>query len=477
MLADAARILFALGLPFLTGALLVLSMGRVGRPGYPFLVCGLALPLGLVMIMVGYVLLDFLGIGLFFRFNLAFQLVLLVPLSLLLAAGAGRSTTIITITSSADSLADLSRSARWLVMLIVAWLLVRWVGIFLEVVSRPLFPWDAWRGYATEAKIWFFDPKADVAFQDSSFFQNEATYSGGTKHPSGVAYVQLWFLQALGRFDDALMNVAWPLAMASIGLVVFGSLRALAVRLSISVGATVLVSTLPMLNTQAALAGYGDIWIAVLMLVAFSGILFSREFGLKWLVVVIIAVSGMLLLKQTSWLWLPFLVLASSAGWVKGRWLALIGVVGLVGLLGLLLLLDGIVTFPYVGRFGITDSGLLLVRALGFSNFSDFEVMSNLVRHLFVYRNWHLFWYIMPFIAIISIWLSRSDRSILMGSLLTWGGFAALMTFFLFSSLGEGVTDGTRVNRLVLHLVPVMSLLAGLSVSRLEKAFTGRPST
>src|SRR5699024_4268944 len=134
-------ILFALGLPFVTGALFVCACWQTPRPGYRLAVIGMAFPLGMVGVVAGYICLDRLGLGLHFGWNAATQA--------LLAAGFGL---VAWRRRLPLALADAHRhggdwpgtgyAARWLIAGLLTWLGIRWLGVVVEVVQRPLFPWD-----------------------------------------------------------------------------------------------------------------------------------------------------------------------------------------------------------------------------------------------------------------------------------------------------------------------------------------------
>ena len=58
---------------------------------------------------------------------------------------------------------DLRGGSRALWFALLAWLALRSLPLFLEVATRPLYPWDAWMQWATKARVWF-ELKAWVPF-------------------------------------------------------------------------------------------------------------------------------------------------------------------------------------------------------------------------------------------------------------------------------------------------------------------------
>jgi len=467
MTMDVARTLFALGLPFATGALFVMAVSPGRGAGYRILMLGLSFPLGMIGVMGGYLVLARWGVGLHFWSNMAVQLGLAALLGVL--AWPRRHGGRVEISHARVVWRDLSLGIRSLLAFVVAWLTVRWAGLVIEVVQRPLFPWDAWYAYGVNAKVWFFHPQLDVFANGWHWFASAEPVwsSGGTRHPPGIGLIQLWFLQSLGRWDDALMNLAWPFAYASLGLMLFGWLRMVAARLEVALGATVLVFTLPVVNTQAALAGYGDLWIAVLFLAAGGALWAARWLERPGLVLVaMVAAGGMLMIKETSLMWMPVLALGFLIGWVRVRWIMLAVALGVVGFLGLLWLHGEPVRVSTLGRLGFGADGFVWPRKIGLDMWREITMWPALLKHLLVIENWHLYWYIVPVLSVLGIRWLGADRGLRILWVLFVGGTALLVAFFSFTTLGNAVNDGTSVNRLLLHVVPLGALLGGAVADR-----------
>lgn len=475
MVADIPRLLFALGLPMLTGALFVMALWPARGPGYRTCVLGLSFPLGMVGVIAGYLVLGHWAIGLHFWSNVGIQIVLSAVFGALVWwRWRGQ---VICIEGTGERWHELSLGCRWMLGLVVAWLMLRWFGLLLEVVFRPLFPWDAWYAYGINAKVWFFQPYPDVFANGLRWFQDDGRVwaTGGTRHPAGIGLMQLWMTQALGRYDDALMNLAWPVVCSSLGLILFGWLRLAGVRLQIALAATALAFTLPVVNTQATLAGYGDLWIGVLFLTAGTSLWAARQLDQPWLImVVLVAIAGMLLIKETSLMWVPMLALGMLVGWVRLQWMLLVATLAIIGFFAVLWLHGEPVRVSTLGRLGFGEDGFEWPSKIGFDMWREITMWPALLKHLLVYENWHLYWYVVPVLSVVGIrWLGADD-----GLRMLWfmfvGGVALLVAFFSLTSLGNAVNDGTSVNRLLLHVVPLGALLAGVIADRLVDRLTTR---
>lgn len=469
---EAIRVVFCLVLPFLTGALMAVCCWRGAGWPYRITVAGMAFPLGMVGVVVGYLLLDRVGMGLDFGWNLAVQGGFAIVLAGIAAwrwrghsaSRAGHAL------SGPSAWAGLPRWTRWLVVGVVAWLVVRWLGILVEVIHRPLYPWDAWYAYGMQAKAWFFHPELDALKNGWRWFeaQGPAWTAGGTRHPPGIALMQLWLLQGLGRYDDALMNLPWPIAMASAGVTLYGVLRMSGLSLLPALSVAAALMTLPILNAQAALAGYGDLWIALYLMIVLIGFVLARRFGPGCLWLSALALAGMLTVKETSLLWVPVLVLGALAGRVRLRWLLVAGAAGGLAFFALLWWLDDPIRISTLGRLGFADGRFVFPDKIGLDAWREITMWPALLRHMFVYDNWHLFWYLAPFFSALALWYARFDRALVTVVVVALGGLFVLLGFFSLSTMGEAVVSGTSVNRLLLHLVPAFALMAGLVAAQVQ---------
>ncbi|MEP7329879.1 MAG: hypothetical protein ABI777_11755, partial [Betaproteobacteria bacterium] len=50
---------------------------------------------------------------------------------------------------------QLSPTSRMVWWLLIAWLALRFTLLGVEIMSRPLYPWDAWIQWATKARVWY----------------------------------------------------------------------------------------------------------------------------------------------------------------------------------------------------------------------------------------------------------------------------------------------------------------------------------
>jgi hypothetical protein len=107
-------------------------------------------------------------------------------------------------------------------------IVLRITTLGLEIIWRPLFPWDATMHWATKTRVWF-EFKDIVPFVDNFEWLrsgDEAVFTDRHPHyPQAIPLLQVWMNLALGRWDESLMNLPWLLCLVALGSAFFGMLR------------------------------------------------------------------------------------------------------------------------------------------------------------------------------------------------------------------------------------------------------------
>ncbi|MBL0038739.1 MAG: hypothetical protein IPP36_09315 [Nitrosomonadales bacterium] len=148
--------------------------------------------------------------------------------------------------------------------IVLAAIVIRLAGLGLEIMWRPLFPWDAWSQWATKARVWYelghlakFVP-ADIWLSG----QLAGAYTDAAPHyPPAIPLIQVWMSYSLGRWDDTLMNLPWLLCAAALGLAFYGQARQWQVSPLFALMFTYFLLSLPILDVHVALAGYADLFM------------------------------------------------------------------------------------------------------------------------------------------------------------------------------------------------------------------------
>jgi len=336
---------------------------------------------------------------------------------------------------------SLEGAARILWRLLLAWLAVRFALLFAEVATRPLYPWDSWTQWATKARVWYEQGRiVPFARMDEWFAAGGAAYTdAGPHYPGTVGLIQVLACTFLGRWDDALMNLPfWMLAVA-FAIAVYGALRAMEFDAPWALAGTWLVSSLPLVNTHVALAGYADLPLAMyfcVAILAFLRWLKSREPADAALALLLLAACPLLKIPGRIWAFLA--VPALLVGLLPRRGLRIVAAGYAIAALGLLLLAQ-------------TDP-LLMGYRLHLDFAPDWDALAN---SFLLYDNWHLLWYGAVAVALLGYRQLLAPHVAPLTAVVA-GGVMFLAFVLMFTNAREWVSDQTTVNRASLHLAPLI---------------------
>lgn len=334
----------------------------------------------------------------------------------------------------------MSRGQRWLLYALAAWLGLRFVVLLLEVVWKPLYPWDAWIQWATKARVWYaLGHIVPFGRTEAWFAANGAIwFDASPNYPATIPLWQVWSSVALGRWDDALMNLPWWLAAVAFAVAVFGALRTSGIGPPLSLIGVWLVSSLPLANVHVALAGYADLPMAAYFALAALAVWrWSRSRTPRAAALALLLALACTTIKTPGIVWaltlVPGVVLAALPR--HGPRLVAAGLV--VSLVALAVLAQ---TSPVI---------------LGYRLDLDFApAWEALVDSLFLLGNWHLLWYAVIAGTIVA-WRDLRTPPLVSLSAIVGAGVVFLLVAFSFTNARNWVTDQTTINRAVLHIAPL----------------------
>ncbi len=329
----------------------------------------------------------------------------------------------------------------WLALL--AWLVLRFLLLFAEVAWKPLYPWDAWTQWGTKARVWYELGRL-VPFEAAEVWlaSDGASYFDAAPHyPGTVPLLQVIASVALGRWDDALMNVPfWMLAVA-LACAVFGALRAMHFGPSGALIGAWLVASLPLTNVHVALAGYADLPLAAFLTVAVLAVLRwldDRETGDAVLAVLLLAACP--LIKVPGRIWVLTLVPGLLVAFLPRHGKKLVAA-GFAAVLFALLVLAQ--TNPVI---------------LNYRLHLDFAPeWGALADSYFLLGNWHLLWYGAIAAALLG-WRQLMSPRLAPFTMVIAAGGIFLFVVFAFTNARAWVADQTTVNRATLHLAPLVTV-------------------
>lgn len=361
--------------------------------------------------------------------------------------------------------ARLDRLARGLWWLLLALVLIHLLLVGEEASLRPVFPWDAWSAWAVKAKTWMLIGKADpyvpmsewLAGSDASL-RTLATWN----YPEMLAWIEVWFASAAGGWNEPLVNLAWTGALAAFVLAAYGSWRGFGLSPPIAMMLAYALASLPLLDVHAALAGYADLWLAAtlgLATLAWTRWLLHREHG-QWLLGVGLALLlPAIKLEGAVWALLFSAVVVLER--LPPRWgpriAAVVAVAVIIGVLA------GGLTLPMLGLGWVRVSwGSVEIPGVATYALTWHPVGREMLDSLFSLPNWHLLWYAFPLLLVVRWRILCEDRAVRLLGLLVLMQMIFLFGLFFFTGAAAWAKDFTSANRLILHVVPTVFVLAAL---------------
>ena len=347
--------------------------------------------------------------------------------------------------------APLGDAWRILAALAALLLVARCASLAYEVVLQPLYPWDAWTQWATKAKVWSALRGMAPFIGYTQWLAGNPGYVDTAPHyPATVPLLQAWIALALGRFDDALVNLPWLAIYVALGVGIYAQLRRLDVAAPLALIVTYMGLSLPLLDTHVALAGYADLPVAATLALGMLALMrWERDRSRVDLVFVAIAIALLPTLKVPGVVWAATLLLGLLIAAFGRSWRRIV-----------------LVTLAIAAASAIVVALLFRGKFVSVSGQSQAEIAEPMVANLFLFDNWHLLWYVVP----VAIALGWRDALRLRGtSVALVAGFAFLWATFALTRAGNWVADYTTVNRAILHIAPAALVFAGYLFARWGK--------
>ncbi len=355
-----------------------------------------------------------------------------------------------------------SRAARLAWQLLLAWLVLRYALLALEVIWQPLYPWDAWIQWATKARVWYEQGRIEPFVRSTEWFAADGTawFDASPDYPPTLPLLQVWTCIALGRWDDSLMNAPWWQFSVALAFAVYGALRSLDMEALPALVGAFLVASLPLANVHVALAGYADLPMAAYYTVAALAFLrWTHSRSLRDACLVLLLAVACTQIKVPGLIWaltlLPGAVVALLPR--QGPKVAAIGLALTIFALAVLAQ-----TNPVVFGYRLHQDFDPAWRALGETQF--------------LLSNWHLLWYAAIIAAVLAgRQLATPALAPLTAIVVTGGVF--LVIVFSFTIARSWVIEQTTINRATLHIAPLAAVFAVLAFNAFATRWTASRAT
>lgn len=350
---------------------------------------------------------------------------------------------------------------------VLFWLLIGWATLHLvlvaiEILHRPIFPWDAWLNWMYRAKAWFYSGQVFLMDSPIDWLTGSANapYNvTGNHYPTLVPIAALWAATALGYWSETLVNLPVLCCGIALGCALYGECREYGLARFPAALAAYLLLSIPLVGTHLSLAGQADIWMTGFTGLGFAALLHGiiRHKPVRILLGLAMVAMGIATKMEGAVWFLAALLTLALARHTRTTLLVMLALVGLAAL-GWIMGITSL-DLPLLGKLGVSD-GRLHLPLLGTYRMQTFDLWDDYRDNFLLSGTWHLLWTLIP-LSLIGLKLLAAGllrKTILVFYLVL---LAAQLLIFEGTDSGRWAEDWTAINRLPMHFAPalVFSLL------------------
>ncbi|MEO0435755.1 MAG: hypothetical protein AAF098_02485 [Pseudomonadota bacterium] len=347
---------------------------------------------------------------------------------------------------------------------LLLWIVIGLIGLHLalttiEVLHRPVFPWDAWHHWMYRAKAWYLSGEVSVMDDVTAWARGEinSKYAvAGAHYPVFLPTTALWFSVALGQWSETLVNLPYLACGTALALGVFGLARQAGLSCLVATVLAYLLLSLPLIGAHLSLAGQADIWMAGFCGLGFAALCsgqMQRSTMLSLLGLLLIGCGAQVKVEGTVWALAAVILFAFTS---KPKLVAAASLLVLLLVISLFLLGLQSVDLPVLGTAGVVD-GRLFVPLIGSYALQSYTLGDDYLSNFFLGGSWHLLWF-GTVVAVVSSSFQLKQRSSFVFLSFLLIASAAQITIFFFTEQGAWADDWTAINRLPLHFAPAVLL-------------------
>jgi hypothetical protein len=355
----------------------------------------------------------------------------------------------------------LGPSGKTLLFVLGAWTVLHLLLAAIELLNRPLYPWDAWLAWVYRAKAWFMaggladvvSPAAWAVASSPDVYTIDAWL-----YPALPSVIPYWSALSLGHWSETLINLPVLLGAVALGMALYGQIRESGMAPLAGIVACYLLYSLPLFAAHIALAGYADFWMAGFAGLGFVALLRGALAGVRFQTILgFLLLAAAMLVKKEGVVW--FLSALLMQALLTFRWRTnLIATVVLAAAIWICFSL-GItrIELPFAGTLGIVDERLV-IPVIGSFKLEIHDVWRPYLDNFLLMGNWNLLWAL----AAAGFLIGFPGRAVVADRAWRAGAvficiFAATQVFiFGFTNLGIWADTYTAINRLPLHFVPTV---------------------
>ena len=247
-------LLVSIGVPLFAGLPWLLAADREAGPGHWPIATGYGYAFGLLVIVAGMHVLALANIRIGFLTSLAFPVVVG-------AIGWWRARRIVpplrdSLGAARANWRETSRTTRIVCRVLLALLVVRMITLAVELLSRPIFPWEAVSNTASKARVWYETGTLAAFVTPLAMLQGVGFHTDADPGAQSLPPLLLvWTADAIGQWQEGAVTFAWWALGIAIGLALYGHLRSSGAGLALSLAFTYLLLSLPLVDMHIVLSG------------------------------------------------------------------------------------------------------------------------------------------------------------------------------------------------------------------------------
>lgn len=361
------------------------------------------------------------------------------------------------------------------------------IGIaVLNNLTRDIFPWDAFTTWMYRAKAWVLDDHLTPIINAQTWIA-EGGANGipvyASHYPTLLSDIAAWMSALCGNWYVAAASLPWTAAGLALVASVWGLLHAAGTSWFIALFGAVIATSLPLLDMHVALAGYGDLWMALTSGVGLGllllwaqineGATLQRQLSQStlWLGMALLLISAQF--KLEGWLWLAMGLVFIGASLLKARQL-MVATVVLILFIAAHIMATGTtaINLGPLGLWGLADQKIH-AGFLGHYALRLYNPVGDYIDALLLQKNLSL---LLLFYVAGLAWLLLKLPKIarhhwLMGALI----ITSQGVIFGVSSFSQYAESGTAITRLVLHFVPVFIFTALVAANHVSARLASSP--
>jgi hypothetical protein len=375
----------------------------------------------------------------------------------------------------------ISLAKRLLAGLLLSWITIHITLTAVEIVYRPVFPWDAWLNWMYRAKAWFLQGEI-FAFSSSLAWATDLVDRGynvdGHNYPGFVPVAAFWAATSLGIWSDTSVNLPVLFIGVALAMATYGSCRESGCNYLLSLVPAYFLVSIPLIGTHLSLAGMADIWMAGFTGLGFisliRGIIENSRYQLV-LGLVMSALAATVKIEGAVWF-----VTAIATLLLVARPALTISIAGVFLTLALMawILDTTYAVIPGVGTVGYAE-GMIHVPFKGGYPLMQFELTDEYFSHFFCRGSWNLLWGLV--LLSLPLLISQKNTHVRRPLIIFYIAFIATQVIiFGFTEQGKWAEDGTAINRLPLHFTPALVfclMITVVSFLRYRPSETGKTDT